>query len=210
MLRFLAIMLLAFLPWPAAAEPAAAPSLAGSWALKVDGTPMFRFDLTAAGEGWSGSWWRPASFASDGNSFSRVSGPAVEVVSGEGKADGEWTELTFPDARPGAVPDVFRFRLIGRDRVEMVYVDTHLPPYTLVRVAKRVKLGPWDAEHVYRRVSVESLGLPSDTQTLALPDAEPAKAPEATPKATPDAAPASPPQVLVYSLPPGAKPVEGR
>jgi hypothetical protein len=34
--------------------------LAGSWALRVDGAIVFRFDLVSDGSGWSGSWARPA------------------------------------------------------------------------------------------------------------------------------------------------------
>jgi len=204
MLRFLLAVLFALLAAPVAAQDQAKPSIEGSWALEVDGTPMFRFDLASAGEGWSGSWWRPKSFASDGNSFSRVSGPAVEVAAGEGRLVDGWIELSFPDARPGAVPDVFRFRLIGPDRAEMVYVDTKLAPFTLVRVAPGAELGPWDAQHVYRRVSIQSLGLPPDPQALApvgeQPAAEPAEQPPAPAREPADS----------YKLPPGAKPIEGR
>ena len=199
MLRFLLIVLLAVLPLPASAQDAAPSPLEGSWALRVDGAAMFRFDLKRAGDGWTAEWWRPQSFASDGNSFSRVSGPAVAVTGGGGTASGEWVEVTFPDARPGAVPDVFRFRVIGSDRVEMIYVDTKLAPFTLVRVRAGAPLGPWDAGHVYRRVSVESLGLPPDTQLLG-PSAGGAPASEPRPD----------PGADTYTLPPGAKPVEGR
>lgn len=203
MLRLLLVVLLALLPMPAMAQGSDTPSLAGSWALEVGGTPMFRFDLDRTGDGWGASWWRPKSFASDGNTFSRVSGPAVEV-NGEGKSAGEWAEVTFPDNRPGAVPDVFRFRLIGTDRAEMVYVDTKLAPFTLVRVAAGAPIGPWNANQVYRRVSVESLGLPPDAGSLsplAGADALASPPPPPPPTAAPD---------QIYTLPPGAKPIEGR
>jgi hypothetical protein len=172
-MRRLAILLLALAPLPALAQslddtpplkPGAAQSLAGSWALKVDGATVFRFDIERDGEGWKGEWHRPASFASTGDSFSRLSNDAAEVDSGGGKAIGEWAELTFPDTRPGAVPDIFRFRLIGADRVEMIYVDTGLAPFTLTRVGSGTALGPFTPGKVYHRVSVESLGLPPDVE----------------------------------------------
>jgi hypothetical protein len=140
------IVLLAFLPVPAAAQ-----DLAGSWALRIEGTTIFRFDIETAGDGWKGTWWKPRSFASDGNNFGRLVGPPIEVTSGSGRALGEWAELSFPDPRPNAVPDVFRFRMIGGDRVEMIYADTGLAPYELVRVVAKAPLGPWEADKVYRR-----------------------------------------------------------
>ena len=203
MLRCLLFILLALLAPAALAQDKPLPTLAGSWALEVGGTAMFRFDLIPAGDGWTGTWWRPKSFASDGNSFSRVTGPAVQVA-GEGKASGEWAEITFPDTRPGAVPDVFRFRLIGSQRAEMIYVDTKLAPYTLVRVTPETPIGPWKAEQVYRRLSVETLGLPPDPQAL-----HPLAAGEA-PLDEPLPAPVSKDPEPSFTLPPGAKPIEGR
>ena len=209
MLRFLLIVLAALLPLPAAAQDAAAAQLEGSWALQIDGAAMFRFDLARKGERWSGSWWRPKSFGSDGNTFSRVVGPAVEVPAGEGAADGQWVQVTFPDNRPGAVPDVFRFRPIGPDRVEMVYVDTRLAPFTLVRVAAGSALGPWEEGHVYRRRSVEMLGLPGDAQPLApqTPVGDPAAGADV---AAPPPGQDPPKPLESYTLPPGAKPIKGR
>jgi len=147
---------------PVPAETRKAAALAGSWALKVDGATIFRFDLRHDGDDWSGTWVRPKSFASSGDSFSRLSSEAAELASGQGKAVGEWVELTFPDQRPGAVPDVFRFRVLGANRVEMIYVETGLAPFTLVRSSATVPLGPFESGRVYRRTSVESLGLPPE------------------------------------------------
>jgi hypothetical protein len=67
---------------------------------------------------------------------------------------GDWIELTFGDARPGAVPDVFRFRLVSFDRVEMIYVDTGQAPYELESVAPGTSPGPWQPGRVYRRAGV--------------------------------------------------------
>ena len=135
------------LPAPLAAQaalpsiaPAQAGSLEGSWALRLDGAILFKFDLEREGAGWRGSWTRPRSFASDGDRFSHPVG-AVTLVTEKGGTIGEWAELTFDDKRPGAVPDVFRFHLVGRDRAELIYAGTGLAPYTLERVAKDVLLG---------------------------------------------------------------------
>lgn len=128
-----------------------AGSLEGSWALRLDGAIIFRFDLAESGEGWSGTWSRPRSFASDGNRFANLRGPAEEIESAKSRALGNWIELTFADERPGAVPDIFRFQLLEPDRVEMIYAETGLAPYTLERVAPDALLGPWESGHVYAR-----------------------------------------------------------
>lgn len=177
---------------PPATKPAA--DLAGSWMLKVQDAVIFRFDLVRDGDGWRGTWVRPRSFASSGDAFSRLSGESTELASGAGKAIGEWAELTFPDERPGAVPDVFRFRLLGDNRVEMIYAETGLAPFTLMRAEPTTPLGPFEANRVYRRQSVEMLGLPPEPivdkpAEVAAPPAD-AAAWSLTPRRT-DAAPAT-------------------
>lgn len=147
------LLLLLLLPVPAAAQE----TLAGSWALRLDGSIIFRFDLKATAEGWRGAWSRPRSFATDGDRFSSINGPTVWVDSSEGRKIGEWAEVTFPDERPGAVPDVFRFHLIAPGKVEMIYVGTGLAPYVLERVEPDSILGPWEPGKVYSRPGVKPL-----------------------------------------------------
>jgi hypothetical protein len=164
--RILLILAL-LLPLPAAAQAPEGQALEGSWALEIEGTTIFRFDIEpAAKEGeWRAVWSRPASFASDGNRFARLTGPPVQVKSATGTEIGDQVELSFDDPRPGAIPDVFRFRLTGADAVEMIYVDTNLPPYTLERVAPGARLGPWDQDKVYvRRVPGEAEAVPEGAE----------------------------------------------
>ncbi len=173
----------------AASTPARAPArpslalqmLAGSWALRVDGTIMFRFDLAQSGASWSGTWIKPKSFATDGAIFAELSGPPAEQRSQSGRAIGEWAELAFGDARPGAIPDVFRFRLVGPDRVEMLYTDTGQAPYVLERVDAGTQLGPWAPGRVYRRPDVQAGTLVSyNVSRRSVPAAGPAEGPPAT------------------------------
>ena len=143
-------------PAPAPARvPLALQMLAGSWALRVEDTIMFRFDLVRSGDGWTGVWVKPKSFASDGAMFTELSGPPAEQRSQSGRAIGEWAELAFGDARPGAIPDVFRFRLTGPDRAEMLYADTGQAPFVLERVDPGTPPGPWAVGRVYRRAGVQ-------------------------------------------------------
>lgn len=151
-------------------SPAWAQSLAGSWALRAEGAVIFRFDLEREGDGWNGRWTRPESFASDGERFGSLEGSETLEAS-EARAIGDWAELTFADDRPGAVPDVFRFHLLGPDRAEMIYVGTGLPPYTLERVAEDALLGPWQPGEVYSRA-----GAPAPRSRPPRPAAPPSEA----------------------------------
>jgi hypothetical protein len=135
-----------------ASVPASAQSLAGSWALEVGGTTMFRFDLSENPEGeWHATWSRPNSFGTDGTHFSKVSGPLREVQ--------EMTlipldtdnaiEVSFDDPRPHAIPDIFDIRLVDSDTAQLTYVGTGLAAFTLHRVAADAALGPWDPQKTY-------------------------------------------------------------
>lgn len=134
------------------AAPAAADSLEGSWALEVGGTAIFRFDLVKDADGkWHGTWSKPSSFASDGNDFSHLKGPTKKVPSTTALDTPDGIELSFNDPRPGAVPDIFDFKPIDEDAVEMTYVGTDLAPYTLERVKADAPLGPWDGDKTFSR-----------------------------------------------------------
>ena len=133
--------------------PVAAESpLQGSWALEAGGTAVFRFDLAQDSQGkWQATWSKPTSFASDGNNFSHMTGPVKKVASMTTVETADGIEISFDDPRPGAVPDIFDFKPIDADAVEMVYVGTKLAPYTLDRVKPGAALGPWDPTATYSR-----------------------------------------------------------
>ena len=157
------------------ASPAAANPLEGSWVLDAGGKAIFRFDIAKDGEGkWHAIWSKPSSFASDGNNFSHLKGPPKEVPSMTALETPNGIELSFNDPRPDAVPDIFDFKPIDDDAVEMTYVGTGLAPYTLERVKPGVPLGPWDAEATYSR---EPSSAPPDT----LPEEAPNEPPPVTP-----------------------------
>lgn len=169
--RILLILAL-LLPLPAAAQSSEDQTLEGSWALEIDGTTIFRFDIEpAAKEGeWRATWSRPSSFASDGNRFAKLTGPPEQVKSMAGIQVDDQVELSFNDPRPGAIPDIFRFQLMGADAVEMVYVGTDLAPYTLERVEPSAPVGPWDKDEVYARpVPAEADEEPEEPEEAAAP-----------------------------------------
>jgi hypothetical protein len=177
-------LLVLLLPLPASAQRAPS-TLEGSWALQIGGATILRFDLEPvpgkAGE-WRAAWVRPSSYASDGNRFSRLTLPAESVRSMAGLEFGETVEVSFPDPRPGAIPDIFRFRLVDPDAAEMVYVGTGLAPYLLERVAPGTALGPFREGATYART------LPRETE----PDPEPAPEPVSDPAQGPEIEDAEP------------------
>lgn len=176
-----------------AARMAEAPSLEGSWALKIDETTIFRFDLKPTPAGWSGTWSRPRLFASNGAVFSNVTGPPVAVAASKVEAIGEWAELTFDDPRPGAVPDVFRLRALAGGKVEAIYVGTGFPPLVLEKVNADTPLGPWTATRFYQRAGVTAapgaatVTFSVQTAQPALPSAATAARPTPTPPSRPPA-----------------------
>jgi len=154
MLHRLLLLFALLLPVPAAAQTVEGRTLEGSWAFEIGGAVIFRFDIAPvegkAGE-WRGTWSKPASFASDGNNFQKLTGPPVQVKSMAGLAFEDTVELSFNDPRPGAIPDIFNFRLVDPDAAEMTYVGTGLAPYLLERVTPDTTLGPWNAAATYSR-----------------------------------------------------------
>lgn len=153
---------LLFLLLPA---PALADTLEGSWALQVGGTSIFRFDLAKdAGGKWHGAWSKPSSFASDGDSFSHLTGPAKVVPSMTALDTPDGIELSFNDPRPGAIPDIFDFKPIDPDAIELTYVGTGLAPYTLERVKPGTPLGPWDSKAAYSRKPPPEEAVPAPSQ----------------------------------------------
>ena len=145
MIRYLLLALFLTLPSPAVAQQ----TLEGSWALRLEGAIIMRWDLERDGQAWTGSWVKPDSFASDGRRFARIQLPAVERETDNGRSIGEWAELRFDDPAGDDDPDVFRFRLLDARRAEMIYAGTGLPPFTLERVAEGARLGPFVEGRVY-------------------------------------------------------------
>ena len=168
--RLLLAIALALLPFPSSAQES--NPLEGSWALQIGGTTIFRFDLArddADGE-WHGTWSRPSRFATDGDDFRDMQLPARRIRSNAGIELDDAVEVSFPDPRPGAIPDIFRIRLIDPDAVEMTYIGTGLAPYILQRVASDTALGPFAEGATYSRLLPETGTDPTDEIPLGSTD----------------------------------------
>lgn len=145
MIRSLILVCLLLLPVQAAAQQ----SLEGSWALRLEGANIMRWDLDRQGDAWEGTWVKPDSFASDGERFGNIEMPAVEREADSGRSIGDWAELAFKSENGEGEGDVFRFRLLSANRAEMIYAGTGLPPFALQRVAAGALLGPFEKGRVY-------------------------------------------------------------
>lgn len=145
--------------------------LAGAWDMQAGGVTIFRFHLEEPRDGeWRGRWSRPQTFNSDGNAFYNIR-PGVRTTASMTALEYQGTvELAFDDPRPGAIPDIFRFRLTGADSAQMIYVGTDLAPYALVRAADGQAMGGWEAGRVYRRplpgeAAAEPAPIPAQPET---------------------------------------------
>lgn len=148
MIKRLLLFISALLLLPAQAF---AQDLEGTWAFRIGDATIFTFEISESEDGeWHGRWTRPEDFASNGVVFARMVG-SEEVEAMAALEFAGTIELSFDDPRPGAVPDIFNFRLMGPNTAEMTYVGTEFDPYPLIRVAPDTPLGPFDEDAIYDR-----------------------------------------------------------
>ena len=217
MIQRLLVLLLLLLPVPAVAQQPTVAStfLEGSWGLRLDGSIIMRFDLELTDDGWTGAWIKPTSFASDGTRFGSIKMPSTERRADSGRAIGDWAEITFDDPRPDEEDDQFRFRLLGPDRAEMLYVGTGLPPFVLERVGAGALLGPFVEGKVYgggQRTAAPAGVAPMQGPTTVQPPVQRAVTPppaETTVTQPPPARTAATPPPVRRSPPPEDAPVQG-
>lgn len=143
--------MLALLPLLLAVAPAPTSDLAGSWDLTLAETTIFRLEIATGPDGMTASWVRPVHFESDGESFSRLSGPTVtRKARSIRNVDGD-VELSFDDPRPKTMPDVLRLHRVGAAQIEVIYEGTGWAPFRFARSKPHpAALGPWLSERDYR------------------------------------------------------------
>lgn len=166
MLKRIIVVLLFF-----AGSPAFAADPAGRWALSTGGTTLMLFEVAQSPRGWTGIWQRPEHFESDGDNFSRVTGPVVRRVARSARGIPGGVELTFDDPRQGATPDTFVIRPMNAATANVSYVGFGREPATLTRVSTAFKLGPWDADRTYVRITDR----PTNPEMTAIFDADQAE-----------------------------------
>ncbi len=133
-----------------------ANDLEGTWALRIDDANIFTFEISRDHEGaWQGVWTRPESFNSNGVVFAQMTG-SEQLRAMAALEFAQTIELSFDDPRPGAIPDIFRFRQVADNRAEMTYVGTDFEPYPLVRVPDGTPIGPFTVERIYDRDNIVS------------------------------------------------------
>ena len=195
MLKRIALLLAALIlvPSQAFAQDQADYDLEGVWAFQIDEAVIFLFELDQMPDGeWRARWTRPEVFGSNGVIFNRMSG-ATRILATSAEEVDDNVQLSFPDPRPDAVPNIFLFEQVGDHQVTMTYVGTDLQPFPLIRVVPGTPLGPFDNARIYDRdnavteaeyVEPEILdeavgGVPADGESAApVDDEEPAEAME--------------------------------
>lgn len=166
--RALIALLLLVAPFLLVGTPAMAADPSGRWAFRAGDKTLFQFDLRRTAKGWTGIWVRPEHFATDGDSFSNVTGPAIQRSTTSARELDDAVELSFDDPRPGATPDIFRIHAIDAGHAEALYVGTRMEPFALVREAEGARIGPWDSQRTY----VRQIDRPTNAEMTAIYDAD--------------------------------------
>jgi len=152
------------------ASPAATPCTSGTWVLRASDQTIFRFEISTTSTGTNATWVRPEHFETDGETFSRVSGPTVRRSARSIKSVNGSVELTFDDPTPGATPDIFQVRCVGASHLSATYQGTGYEPFDLLsaKVEGAAPLGPWYAGRNYTRVITR----PTNAEMTAIFDAD--------------------------------------
>ena len=162
-------MLTSFSALLAASSVVAPPCTTGTWALQASGQTIFRIEISTTTKGATATWERPEHFSTDGENFSRVSGPTVRRLARSVTVVNGDVELSFDDPAPGAIPDVFRLRCVDSGHLSATYQGMGYEPFDLTRTqAQGVPLGPWHAERSYVRVITR----PTNAEMTAIFDAD--------------------------------------
>lgn len=141
----------------------------GRWDFEAGGVTIFRMEIIQTPGGTSATWERPRHLETDGESFSRISGPVVRrqarsVVPVEGGV-----QLLFDDPAPGATPDRFRLRRVDADHIEVTYEGASFEPFNFTRATTHAsKLGGWDVGRSY----VRTISRPTNAEMTAIYDAD--------------------------------------
>lgn len=185
---------------------ALANDLEGTWALRIDNANIFTFEISEDADGeWQGVWTRPESFNSNGVVFAQLTG-SERLQAMAALEFAETIELSFDDPRPGAVPDIFRFRQLSENQAEMTYVGTDFEPYPLVRVARETPIGPFDGNRIYDRDNaVLEAEYIEPEEPIVEQAPEPAEEPEVESPAE-DVRPSRLPDDFLDDLQPGSNP----
>jgi len=152
-----------------AAASVSARDVNGRWDLKAGETTIFRMEIVKTPAGSSATWERPQHFETDGESFSRISGPVVRRPARSVLQVEEGVELVFDDPEPGATPDRFRLRRVDADHIEVTYEGAGFEPFNLTRATSNAsQLGGWEVGRSY----VRTINRPTNAEMTAIFDAD--------------------------------------
>ncbi|MCW0197467.1 hypothetical protein [Sphingopyxis sp.] len=141
----------------------------GSWDLRAGDQTFFRIEIRETPDGATATWERPEHFQTDGENFSRVSGPVIRRQTRSVRSVGADIEIVFDDPTPGSAPDILRLHPVDTDHMEMTIAGAPFEPFPLIRTrADAASLGPWDSGRSYAITFVR----PSNAEMSAIFDAD--------------------------------------
>ncbi len=158
----MALLAFAFSGSAQAAEPS------GIWALKAEGTTLYRFEISKTASGWNAIWVRPTAMRTDGYTIFDIHGPVIRRTASKVAASGDALELTFDDPQPGGMPDVFRIHVTDDTHATEEYLALNSESFDLVREPADTTLGDWDAQKIY----TVPIDRPTNTEMTAIFDAD--------------------------------------
>jgi hypothetical protein len=140
----------AFLSSLITAASALTLGMSGSWDLKAGDQTLFRIEIAETPSGTIATWERPEHFQTDGESFSRITGPVIRRQTRTVRMAGADIELVFEDPTPGSAPDVLRLHPVDASHADMTIEGAPFEPFSLVKApADAPPLGPWDPGRSY-------------------------------------------------------------
>lgn len=151
------------------AVSAATLGTSGTWDLKAGEQTLFRIEIKEDPNGTIATWERPERFQTDGESFSKISGPTVRRQSRNVRPIGSDIEIVFDDAVPGSTPTILRLHPIDADHAEMSFKGAPFEPFPLLKAAEAPSsLGPWDSGRSY----VPTVNRPTNAEMTAIFEAD--------------------------------------
>lgn len=118
------------------------------YALRIGDAILWEFVLQKNKTGWATQWLRPTLFDFDGASFEHIEGTPLAREGSVVSLGEDQLQLSFPDPKPGAVPDIFYLKNVGTSAVTLEYIGTGFEPFNMVRLPRPAPLH-WGAGKAY-------------------------------------------------------------
>lgn len=132
-----------------AAAPAREADVAGTWALRAQGSTLMFFEVSRSRDGWTGSWTQPSEYDTNGEYFNDIKADTTVRRSREAHKIKDGVELVFDNPWPGGAPDHIFIHVNDADHASMQWAAFDSTQYELTRMTSRTGLGPWQVDRGY-------------------------------------------------------------